>query len=173
MQWLARLALAQVAGAIRPWATIRSMLSDNDVHTLLEARHGDPFALLGLHADEAGLLWVRALLPGASAVVVHDAATGRRIAGLALRDVRGLFEGTLPRRRQGFDYRLQITWADGITGRFADAYAYGPQIADADLHYLAEGTHLRPFEVLGALPITLSDAAQAVGNRMARGRIRT
>ncbi|WP_088278939.1 1,4-alpha-glucan branching protein GlgB [Ideonella sp. A 288] len=138
------------------------MLSDADLHALLDARHGDPFSVLGLHADVDGALWVRALLPGATAVVVHDAATGRRIAPLALRDGRGLFEGKLPRRRQRFDYRLQVAWADGHEGRYADAYAFGPLIADADLHYLGEGTHLRPFEVMGALPCTLGEGVHAV-----------
>ncbi|MBL0149880.1 MAG: 1,4-alpha-glucan branching protein GlgB [Ideonella sp.] len=138
------------------------MLSEAQVHALLEARHGDPFAALGLHADADGVLWVRAMLPGATSVVVHDTATGRRIAGLALRDERGLFEGTLPRRRQRFDYRLQVTWADGQHGRYADAYAHGPLIDDADLHYLSEGTHLRPFEVLGAIPMRLGEGVYAV-----------
>ena len=138
------------------------MLTDAQVHALLEARHGDPFAALGLHADAEGLLWVRAMLPGATAVVVHDTATGRRIAGLAQRDERGLFEGTLPRRRQRFDYRLQVTWADGHSGRYADAYAHGPLIADADLHYLSEGTHLRPYEVLGAHPTSLGEGVYSV-----------
>ncbi len=137
------------------------MLADADVDALLAARHSDPFAVLGLHADDDGLLWVRALLPGACAAVVHDAASGRRIAGLAMRDERGLFEGTLPRRRQRFEYRLQVTWSDGHVGRYADAYAFGPLIGDADLHYLSEGSHLRPFEVLGALPMVLGGGGVA------------
>ena len=32
------------------------MLSDHDLGALLQARHHDPFALLGLHADEQGVL---------------------------------------------------------------------------------------------------------------------
>ena len=41
------------------------MLTDDDLHALRQARHPDPFAVLGLHADAQGALWVRALLPGA------------------------------------------------------------------------------------------------------------
>ena len=37
-----------------------------------------------------------------------------------------------------------------------------PLISDEDLYYLGEGTHLRPFEVLGAHPMTLGEGAQAV-----------
>jgi 1,4-alpha-glucan branching enzyme len=138
------------------------MLSHPDLHALLDARHGDPFAVLGLHEDTEGAWWVRAMLPGAEAVAVHDAATGARVGELSLRDARGLFEGPLPGCVQRFDHRLRVRWADGHEGLYADAYAYGPLIADADLHYLSEGTHLRPFEVLGALPTTLGEGVHAV-----------
>jgi 1,4-alpha-glucan branching enzyme len=141
------------------------MLDDAALQALLEARHADPFAVLGLHTDADGALWLRALLPGAASVAVHDTATGRRVAGLAQRDERGFFEGTLPRRRKHFDYRLQVRWHDGLQGsegRYADAYAYGPLLADLDLHLLGEGTHLRPYEVLGAHPMTLGEGVYAV-----------
>ncbi|HSB99672.1 MAG TPA: hypothetical protein VLE45_07130 [Burkholderiaceae bacterium] len=36
-----------------------SMLSEDDVAALLEARHADPFAVPGTHADVDGDLWVR------------------------------------------------------------------------------------------------------------------
>ncbi|MBT9486843.1 MAG: 1,4-alpha-glucan branching protein GlgB [Rubrivivax sp.] len=133
------------------------MLADPDLHALLEARHGDPFAVLGMHRAADGGLWVRALLPGATAVVVHDTKTGKAVAPLALRDADGVFEGPLPRRKTPFDYRLQVTWADGHTSRLADPYRIGPLIGEQDLYYLGEGSHLRPFEVLGAHPVTLGE----------------
>ena len=138
------------------------MLSDVDVEALLGARHPDPFAVLGMHADAEGLLWVRTLLPGATAVAVHDAKTGRRLAALAQRDPAGLFEGTLPRRKNRFDYRLQVDWAHGAATRQADPYATGLLLGNADLHYFSEGTHLRPFEMLGALPMVLGEGDTAV-----------
>jgi 1,4-alpha-glucan branching enzyme len=130
------------------------MLNSTDVEALVEGRHADPFGVLGLHADAQGVLWLRAMLPGAAAVAVHEASgSGRPIAALALRDPAGLWEARIPRRRQRFDYRLQVRWAHGHEGRYADAYAFGPMIADADLHYFGEGTHLRPFTMLGAHPL--------------------
>ena len=48
------------------------MLSDDDVQALVQARHGDPFSRLGLHADADGALWIRALLPRATAVALHE-----------------------------------------------------------------------------------------------------
>ena len=131
------------------------MLNDAEVAALVEARHGDPFAVLGLHADAAGTLWVRAMLPGAASVAVVDAASGKRAAELALRDAAGLWEGAIARRQNRFDYRLAVRWADGSEGRYADAYAFGPLVPDDDLHYFGEGTHLRPYTFLGAHPMAV------------------
>ena len=135
------------------------MLPAADVSALVAARHGDPFAVLGLHADEAGALWLRALLPGASSVDVVDFKTGKRVAALTLRDPAGLWEAAMPRRRTRFDYRLRVQWAEGGKGTYADAYAYGALIAEADLHFFGEGAHLRPFTMLGAHPQVIDAVA--------------
>ena len=147
------------------------MLRDHDLLALLEARHPDPFAVLGMHADAQGQLWVRTLLPSALSVSVHDTRTGRRLATLDERPsagqtgaqrlptptASGLFEGVIPRRRQPFDYRLRVEWASGAVGLWADPYRYGPLIGDSDLHFLKEGSHLRPYEVLGAHATALGE----------------
>jgi 1,4-alpha-glucan branching enzyme len=131
------------------------MLSDEDVQALVHARHPDPFAVLGLHADAQGALWLRALLPQAAGVAVVDAGNGERLAELHRRHDAGFWVGRIAQRRDRFDYRLQVRWSDGSEGRYADAYAFGPLLTDADLHYLGEGSHLRPYEVLGAHPMTV------------------
>jgi 1,4-alpha-glucan branching enzyme len=133
------------------------MLADTDLIALLEARHPDPFAVLGLHADAQGALWVHSLMPGAVGVDVLDTRTSKRVATLTARHAEGVFEGRLPRRRNRFDYRLQVQWAGGHSSVLGDPYGIGPLISDEDLYYLGEGSHLRPFEVLGAHPMTLGD----------------
>jgi 1,4-alpha-glucan branching enzyme len=133
------------------------MLAAFDVVGLVSARHGDPFAVLGLHSDDAGKVWARAMLPGATSVAVIDAATGKRAAELSLCDPAGLWEAAIPRRKTRFDYRLAVQWANGDEGVYADAYAFGPLIADADLHFFGEGTHLRPYTFLGAHPMLVGD----------------
>ncbi len=135
------------------------MLSGDQVAMLMEARHPDPFAVLGMHVTAEGRLSVRAVLPGAARVEVLDAATGRLAGQLDMHDTRGFFEARLPRRRKRFAYLLRVTWLSGLTGTVADAYAFGPLISDADLHYLMEGTHLRPFSVLGAHIAALESGA--------------
>ena len=136
------------------------MLSETDVQALVSARHGDPFAVLGMHNDAQGGLWVRAMLPGAEAVTVVETRSGRRLAPLSLRHADGLWEGRVPRRRQRFDYRLQIRWALGEEARYGDAYSHGPQLSDDELYYLGEGSHLRPFESLGAHPMSVGEGKQ-------------
>ena len=129
------------------------MLHDNDIAALLAARHPDPFSVLGLHTDEAGKLWVRAFLPGAVSVTLVDTAKGRKIVDLEACAPEGIFEAVVPRRRNRFSYRLKVTWHHGETGVYADAYSFLSSIGEQDLHYLGEGSHLRPYTILGAHPM--------------------
>lgn len=147
------------------------MLSDDDVRALVGARHDDPFAVLGMRADTRGRWWLRAMLPGARAVRACTADDGRLLAELALRHPDGLWEGELAMRTPT-DYRFEVQWHGGTQGHYADAYACPPLIGDADLHFLAEGTHLRPHEVLGAHVIEPGAAPQAPG-RPSRPRFPT
>ncbi len=137
------------------------MLSADHVAALVDAQHTDPFSVLGMHAH-AGGLWVRAMLPQAVSVEVVDAKSGRRVAALERRHHAGLFEGAIPRRRNRFAYHLRVTWDSGAQTTAADPYSFGVLLGDADLHYLAEGSHLRPQSVLGAHPVSLDCAGDAV-----------
>ncbi|MBK9656858.1 MAG: 1,4-alpha-glucan branching protein GlgB [Rhodanobacteraceae bacterium] len=72
----------------------------------------------------------------------------------------GLFEARIPLRRERFDYRLAVRWLAGGEGVYADAYAYGSLIGDAELQAFHEGRHGRPYALLGAHPVVVStDAA--------------
>ncbi len=130
-------------------------LSKSDIQALLAARHGDPFAVLGLQADAQGRLWVRAMLPGAAEVALHDAASGRRLCALERCHADGLFEASVPRRRKRFAYHLQVRWADGREQRLNDPYGFGPVLDAADLEAFAAGSLLRAHELLGAHPIQM------------------
>jgi len=124
------------------------MLRDIDIDLVRTGAHGDPFAVLGPHRDAEDRSWVRAFLPGAARVeilaLMGEAAHGE----LTLRHVDGFFEGPLPLPHDA--YRLRAHWADGSVSAFEDPYAFPPVLGEADAWLLAEGTHLRPYEVLGA-----------------------
>ncbi|MDO9283720.1 MAG: 1,4-alpha-glucan branching enzyme, partial [Aquabacterium sp.] len=130
------------------------MLSPQDIDLIRQGRHGDPFAVLGLHHDAKGQAWVRAFLPGALAVAVIGAAGAKPWGKLLQRHADGLWEGPVKPPAGATAYRLQISWADGSAQTADDAYRFGPLLGELDAWLLAEGTHLRPFEVLGATPRT-------------------
>ena len=71
------------------------MLIDSEIDLLRNASHGDPFSVLGVHADDNGRLWLRAILPGAAQVVALDAKTGELLGSLVQRHPDGFFEGVL------------------------------------------------------------------------------
>ena len=135
---------------------IAGMLSAHDINQLRSGRCGDPFALLGLHRDQGGQAWVRAMLPGATAVVVIGALDARRLGTLLSVHADGVFEGPVALAAadvgQASAYRLHISWADGTAQVAEDPYRFGPVLGQLDAWLLAEGTHLRPIEVLGASP---------------------
>jgi 1,4-alpha-glucan branching enzyme len=133
------------------------MATAADFDLVCQGRHGDPFAVLGPHRDDAGGWTVRAFLPGARAVVVLAAASDKRLGTLQQVHADGLWAG--PAALQAgtatagmASYRLQITWADDTVQVADDPYRFGPVLGELDAWLLAEGTHLRPFEVLGATP---------------------
>jgi 1,4-alpha-glucan branching enzyme len=114
---------------------------------VLEARHGDPFAFLGMHAV-GGNLWVRVFLPWARRLWAVDATTGEVAGELSRVHEEGLWSGMLGRRPR-FRYRLRAEGALG-TVEFDDVYAFPPVLGDFDIHLLAEGTHHESYAVLGS-----------------------
>jgi len=140
------------------------MLNADDVAALMGARHPDPCAVLGMQARD-GRLWVHVLLPGALGVDLLDRATGRCVAGLQRLAGSEVFGAQLARRRQPFDYLLRVQWP-GPPGRalpapvlMEDPYRFGLVLGELDAWLLAEGTHRRPHQCLGAHPRDLQSVA--------------
>lgn len=117
------------------------------IAALLAGRHADPFALLGPHAGPEGT-FVRAWLPNAQKVLAHD------LSGKMLGELRpvgdGIVEGTIEGPPQPLLY-----YARGGGGEWwvKDPYSFGPVLGPTDDFLIAEGTHLRLHDKLGAHPI--------------------
>jgi 1,4-alpha-glucan branching enzyme len=125
----------------------------------VHARHGDPFAVLGMHPDPAsGFVCVRAFAPHASRVQVVDAADGVVAAELLALDPAGFFSGDVPGRRAAFRYRLRLTIGDA-SGEVEDAYRFGPVLGELDVHLIAEGNHFGLYDTLGAHPRAIDGVA--------------
>ncbi len=122
------------------------MLDKDTVDALRHGRHGDPFAVLGPHAAGDGGTRVTVFLPGAAAV---QAFAGARAWPLARTHEDGLFSGPAA---VGSHYQLRVRWGDGSEAVLEDPYRFGTVLGEMDVWLLAEGTHLRPYEMLGATP---------------------
>jgi len=114
------------------------------VAAILSGHVADPFAVFGpRHRGRTGALVV--FDPHATAMV---ALTASKPIALEPRG-DGVFVGDLGRRRR---YRLSAT--DGTRRwEFEDPYRFGPVLGALDLHLIAEGTHRRLWQALGAHPM--------------------
>ena len=119
--------------------------SGEAIAALLDGLHPDPFALLGVHEGPEGA-FARAILPGAETAEAHD-LSGKPLGKLKRVDPRGLFEGKVKGGRQPIKYRCR---AGAHEWWVTDAYSFGPVLGPTDDFLIAEGTHLRLFDKLGA-----------------------
>ena len=118
-------------------------LNPGAIDAIVNARHGDPFAVLGPHDGS-----VRAFIPGADTVAVVDRDTGLVAGELQRVHPAGFFAGTVG--AQG-PYRLRI--GQGATSyETEDPYSFPPVLGDLDVYLLAEGRHLDFGRALGAHP---------------------
>jgi 1,4-alpha-glucan branching enzyme len=109
-------------------------------------RHSDPFSILGVHMAGKGFIG-RVFAPGADTL---DAFTlgGEAIGTLERVHDSGIFEGPLAIKSfQPVRYHAKATHGDWS---FADPYSFGPVLGPMDDYYIAEGSHLRLFDKLGA-----------------------
>ena len=111
---------------------------------LIEGRHADPFSLLGLHAGPDGT-FARAWLPGAETAAAHS-LSGEPLGALTPVEP-GLFEGHVTGAPQPVKYHAQ---GHGAEWWVTDPYSFGPVLGPTDDFLMAEGTHHRLYDKLGA-----------------------
>ena len=124
------------------------------IAALLEGRNADPFALLGAHAGPQGT-FARTWIPGAETAEAQS-LDGEVLGALSQVDPAGLFEGRIAGDPQPLRYRAQGLGAEWWV---TDPYSFGPVLGPVDDVLMAEGTHRRLHEKLGAHPIEHDGAA--------------
>jgi 1,4-alpha-glucan branching enzyme len=129
--------------------------SAEEINLLVHANHWNPFSLLGPHEVGSGdsRAWVvRAFMPEAREAWVVDLSQGEPGVRVPMDRIHpdGLFECVFSEPPAPFKYRLAVENHQGHAWEFVDVYQFGPVLTDFDLHLLAEGTHYRNFERLGA-----------------------
>jgi len=124
-------------------------LDPGDAARIAEGAAWDLFALLG--AQPCGGAWaLRAFIPGAEAVEALDQADGAPLAALEPGPAPGHFAALLPARPAAWRFRAR---RGGDVWEVEDPYRFGPVLGPQDEHFIAEGSHLRLWERLGAHPM--------------------
>lgn len=111
---------------------------------LLDGTHADPFALLGPHEGPEGT-FARAILHGAEEAEAFS-LKGGRLGKMTCVD-GPLFEGKLRGKPKPVKYRCR---GHGSEWWVTDPYSFGPVLGPMDDFLIAEGTHFRLFDKLGA-----------------------
>jgi 1,4-alpha-glucan branching enzyme len=121
-------------------------LPADQAEAIASGAHGDPFAVLGLHETGDGFL-ARTFVPGAETIAALT-LDGAAIGELGQGAVPGLFEGRVEiAERRPLRYRASRgtdTWL------VDDPYSFGPVLGPVDDYLIAEGSHRRLFDRLGA-----------------------
>jgi 1,4-alpha-glucan branching enzyme len=115
------------------------------IDSLFSGTHADPFSLLGvLEGPKGG--FARTIIAGADTVEAHD-LKGKALGKLDRVDDRGLFEGAIKGKRQPIQYHARNVDADWWV---TDAYSFGPVLGPIDDLLIAQGSHFRLFDKMGA-----------------------
>lgn len=126
-----------------------SLLPDDDFYPLVEARHCDPFKILGVRQHWDGGFVGRVFRPDVRAVwVVRD--DGAKKYPLRRVAEEGLFEARLEGVDGYFPYHLELESHVGHVWRERDVYSFGPVLGEMDIYLFNEGTHLEIYRKLGA-----------------------
>ncbi len=134
------------------------MLQSADIQQICNGSHGNPFALLGPHPQPDGSVTIRTFLPGAQSVQILDRLRQQPLSERTACDANGFLTVNLPVLPDA-SYFLQVQWSDGQASTVEDPYRFGPVLGDMDIWLLGEGTHLRPYEILGAHPRSMDGVA--------------
>jgi 1,4-alpha-glucan branching enzyme len=129
------------------------LLNFEPLRALEAGVHADPFACLGWHplaAREGGGSLIRVFNPAFREVSIAHAGG---IVPCENASGNGCFEAFFPDRAEPFPYRVHAVLHDGQSAAFDDPYAFLPVLGDYDLHLIAQGTHYRLWDKLGANPV--------------------
>lgn len=119
----------------------------SELQRIIDARHHDPFSVLGRHPIKNKKDVIRAYIPRAKSVHINDSDIElQRIEGTDLFEWKGN-ASSLPKR-------YQFSWTDehDHTHINHDPYCFEPVLSEFDLHLFGEGNHWHAYNILGAHP---------------------
>ena len=152
-------------------------LSMIELQQIVNASHGDPHTVLGMHEMELEgkpCIVVRVLNPQAKSVTVIDDKYRTRRYPMEKIHTDGLFECVIPTRKKWFKYLLEFEGYGDNTWETYDPYSFPPGISDMDIYLFNQGTHYNIYEKLIAhyASATLVSPALLYLKRRATARMR-
>ena len=116
------------------------------IDALVDGRHGDPFALLGLHRTRTGRV-VRCFDPTASGIEMIG-ASGESLGEMQRVHPYGFFTAPMPAGKRRYLFR--VVRPDGSRRLVEDPYRFQSTLGDVDRYLLGEGSDKRIYAKLGA-----------------------
>lgn len=130
-----------------------STVQEAELNKIAEARHHDPFTVLGKH-DKGDQVSITAYIPYAIDVMVAEGERPlQRIPKTDFFEYKGDLD-SIPDR-----YRLIWRDVDHREHISHDPYSFPPQISDFDLHLFGEGKHWHAYRFLGSHVHEVDDIA--------------
>ena len=123
--------------------TVVDLSMDPELRRVIEARHHNPFAVLGRHPVGDQIV-VRSYIPYAGEVMIAEGEHRmQRVGDTDLFEWRG--------RAEAVPERYRLIWRDAEHREHIahDPYCFPPQVSDYDLHLFAEGRHWHAYRFLG------------------------
>ena len=121
---------------------LKNKLSD-DLIKIIEARHHDPFGVLGAH-QTGGQTTVTVFLPDTQKAWLNDDLVLNRLEGT------DLFQWAGDSSQLNEHYIINRIAGNSDPVQLYDPYNFLPQLSDFDLHLFSEGKHWHAYRILGA-----------------------
>jgi 1,4-alpha-glucan branching enzyme len=121
---------------------------EGDRMALLQANHGNPFAVLGQHQTPEATV-VRVFRPDAASITIENLEDGSRHPADRVHP-DGFFVAVVDGCTERFPYKLHCTAHNGDSWSMHDPFSFGVLMGELDLHLFSEGNHMRLYEQLGA-----------------------
>jgi 1,4-alpha-glucan branching enzyme len=116
---------------------------NNELIKIIEARHHDPFSILGRHPEGENIT-IRAFLPNTSQATINGEHAMQRIEGTDIFVWKG-HQDTVHH-----PYTFNRVTPDEGEIVIHDPYSFTPQLSEFDIHLFSEGKHWHAYKLLGA-----------------------
>ncbi|MEX0778886.1 MAG: 1,4-alpha-glucan branching protein GlgB [Balneolales bacterium] len=138
---------------------MKKILAKSDIEALGSGTCNDPFSILGLHSEKADgrkQVVIRTMQPHAKSIDVKYNKGQESVRMNRISD-SGIFETTIPDKKESFSYYYEIEPFEGQIYTQIDAYAFPSLLTDFDLQLWGEGNHIRAYNIMGAHPRKVDD----------------